>query len=309
MEEIMKYCSIATTNASRVAQGCMRIGGMTANQIDTLIKTDLECGINFFDHAFIYGGGACEKKFGEFLAANPSLRDQMLIQTKVGIRDGIYDSSKETILSMTDTCLQRLGVDYVDFLLIHRPDALVEPEEVAQAFDKLYAEGKVRHFGVSNHNSYQIELLNKYLGEDNPVCVNQLQFSPTNTTMIDAGVNVNMENEGAINRDGSVLDYCRLKNITIQPWSPFQYGFFAGVFLDNPKFPKLNEVINAMAEKYGTTNTGMVVSWILRHPAKMQPIIGTTTIGRIRQIAQASDVDITREDWYAIYKAAGNNLP
>lgn len=309
MEEIMKYCSIATTNASRVAQGCMRIGGMTANQIDTLIKTNLECGINFFDHAFIYGGGACEKKFGEFLAANPSLRDQMLIQTKVGIRDGIYDSSKETILSMTDTCLQRLGVDYVDFLLIHRPDALVEPEEVAQAFDKLYAEGKVRHFGVSNHNSYQIELLNKYLGEDNPVCVNQLQFSPTNTTMIDAGVNVNMENEGAINRDGSVLDYCRLKNITIQPWSPFQYGFFAGVFLDNPKFPKLNEVINAMAEKYGTTNTGMVVSWILRHPAKMQPIIGTTTIGRIRQIAQASDVDITREDWYAIYKAAGNNLP
>lgn len=305
----MKYCSIATTNASRVAQGCMRIGGMTANQIDTLIKTDLECGINFFDHAFIYGGGACEKKFGEFLAANPSLRDQMLIQTKVGIRDGIYDSSKETILSMTDTCLQRLGVDYVDFLLIHRPDALVEPEEVAEAFDKLYAEGKVRHFGVSNHNSFQIELLNKYLGEDNPVCVNQLQFSPTNTTMIDAGVNVNMENEGSINRDGSVLDYCRLKGITIQPWSPFQYGFFAGVFLDNPKFPKLNEVISAMAEKYGTTNTGMVVSWILRHPAKMQPIIGTTTIERIQQIAQASDVDITREDWYAIYKAAGNNLP
>ena len=305
----MKYCTIASTNASRVAQGCMRIGGMTANQIDTIIKTDLECGINFFDHAFIYGGGACETKFGQFLADNPSLRDQMLIQTKVGIRDGIYDSSKETILSMTDTCLQRLGVDYVDFLLIHRPDALVEPEEVAEAFDKLYAEGKVRHFGVSNHNSYQIELLNKYLGEDNPVCVNQLQFSPTNTTMIDAGVNVNMENEGAINRDGSVLDYCRLKNITIQPWSPFQYGFFAGVFLDNPKFPKLNEVISAMAEKYGTTNTGMVVSWILRHPAKMQPIIGTTTIERIRQIAQASDVDITREDWYAIYKAADNNLP
>ena len=305
----MKYFTLADMQASRVAQGCMRIGGMTANQIDTLIKTDLECGINFFDHAFIYGGGACEKKFGEFLAANPSLRDQMLIQTKVGIRDGIYDSSKETILSMTDTCLQRLGVDYIDFLLIHRPDALVDPEEVAEAFDKLYAEGKVRHFGVSNHNSYQIELLNKYLGEDNPVCVNQLQFSPTNTTMIDAGVNVNMENEGAINRDGSVLDYCCLKNITIQPWSPFQYGFFAGVFLDNPKFPKLNEVINAMAEKYGTTNTGMVVSWILRHPVKMQPIIGTTTIERIQQIAQASDVDITREDWYAIYKAAGNNLP
>lgn len=305
----MKYCTIASTNASRVAQGCMRIGGMTANQIDTLIKTDLECGINFFDHAFIYGGGACETKFGQFLADNPSLRDQMLIQTKVGIRDGIYDSSGETILSMTETCLQRLGVDYVDFLLIHRPDALVEPEEVAEAFDKLFSEGKVRHFGVSNHNSYQIELLNKYLGEDNPVCINQLQFSPTNTTMIDAGVNVNMENEGAVNRDGSVLDYCRLKGITIQPWSPFQYGFFNGVFLDNPKFPELNAKINEMAEKYGTTNTGMVVSWILRHPAAMQPIIGTTTIERVQQIAAASDVDITREDWYAIYKAAGNQLP
>jgi predicted oxidoreductase len=233
----------------------------------------------------------------------------MLIQTKVGIRDGIYDSSKETILSMTETCLQRLGVDYVDFLLIHRPDALVEPEEVAEAFDKLFSEGKVRHFGVSNHNSYQIELLNKYLGEDNPVCINQLQFSPTNTTMIDAGVNVNMENEGAVNRDGSVLDYCRLKGITIQPWSPFQFGFFNGVFLDNPKFPELNAKINEMAEKYGTTNTGMVVSWILRHPAAMQPIIGTTTIERVQQIAAASDVDITREDWYAIYKAAGNQLP
>ena len=153
------------------------------------------------------------------------------------------------------------------------------------------------------------ELLNKYLGEDNPVCINQLQFSPTNTTMIDAGVNVYRENEGAVNRDGSVLDYCRLKGITIQPWSPFQFGFFNGVFLDNPKFPELNAKINEMAEKYGTTNTGMVVSWILRHPAAMQPIIGTTPIERVQQIAAASDVDITREDWYAIYKAAGNQLP
>ena len=305
----MKYCSIASVQASRVAQGCMRIGGMTANQIDTLVKTDLECGINFFDHAFIYGGGACETKFGQFLADNPSLLDRMLIQTKVGIRDGIYDSSKETILSATETCLSRLGVDYVDFLLIHRPDALVEPEEVAEAFDQLYREGKVRHFGVSNHNSYQIELLNQALGEDNPVVVNQLQFSPMNTTMVDAGVNVNMENEGAVNRDGSVLDYCRLKGITIQPWSPFQYGFFSGVFIDNPKFPVFNQKLAELAAKYGTTTTGMVISWILRHPAGMQPIIGTTNIERIQQIAAASDVVITREDWYALYKSTGKTLP
>lgn len=305
----MKYFNLASIQASRVVQGCMRIGGLTANQIDTLIKTDLECGINYFDHAYVYGGGACERKFGEFLAANPSLRDTLYVQTKVGIRDGIYDSSKETIISATETCLQRLGLDYIDFLLIHRPDALVEPEEVAEAFDKLYADGKVRHFGVSNHNSYQIALLNKYLGEDNPIMVNQLQFSLTNTTMVDAGVNVNMENEGAVNRDGSVLDYCRLNNITIQPWSPFQYGFFEGIYIDNPKFPELNAKLNEMAEKYGTTNTGMVISWILRHPAKMQPIIGTVNVERIRQIAAASDVDITREDWYALYKAAGNRLP
>lgn len=305
----MKYCNIASVQTSRVAQGCMRIGGMTPNQIDTLIKTDLECGINFFDHAYVYGGGACETKFGEFLAANPSLRDKMLIQTKVGIRDGIYDSSKENIIQATETCLSRLGLDYLDFLLIHRPDALVEPEEVAEAFDRLFAEGKVRHFGVSNHNSLQIELLNKYLGEDNPIVVNQLQFSPTNTTMVDAGINVNMENAGAVNRDGSVLDYCRLKGITIQPWSPFQHGFFGGVFIDNPKFPALNEKLTELAEKYGTTTTGMVISWILRHPANMQPIIGTVNTDRIRQIAAASDVTITREDWYALYKSTGKTLP
>lgn len=305
----MKYFNLASIQASRVAQGCMRIGGLTPNQIDTLIKTDLECGINYFDHAYVYGGGSCERKFGDFIRENPSLRDQMYIQTKVGLRDRIYDSSKDHIIKQTETSLQRFGVDYIDFLLIHRPDALVEPEEVAEAFDKLYSEGKVRHFGVSNHNSFQIALLNKYLGEDNPIVIDQLQFSVTNTTMVESGINVNVENEGAINRDGSVLDYCRLNNITIQPWSPFRYGVNEGVFIDNPKFPQLNAKLAEISARYNVTTTGMVISWILRHPANMQPIVGTVTPSRIREIAAASDITITRDEWYALYCASGKTLP
>lgn len=305
----MKYFTIASVNASRVAQGCMRIGGMTENQIDRLVKTDLECGINFFDHADIYGGGVCEQKFGAFLAKNPSLRQQMLIQTKCAIKPGAYDFSKDYILSCVDKSLSRLGVDYIDFLLLHRPDTLCEPEEVAAAFDALYAAGKVRHFGVSNHNPMQIALLNKFLGEDNPIVVDQLQFSMTNTTMIDAGLNVNMENAGAVNRDGSVLDYCRLNDITIQPWSPFQYGFFEGTYLDNPKFPKLNAKLKEVASRYGITPTGMVIAWILRHPAKMQPIVGTITPERVQEIARGADVTITHDEWYELYCASGKTLP
>lgn len=305
----MKYFSLASVQASRVAQGCMRIGGMTASQIDTLIKTDLECGINFFDHADIYGGGVCEEKFGAFLAENPSFRDRMLIQTKCGIKSGSYDFSKEHIRSCVEKSLSRLKVDYIDFLLLHRPDTLCEPEEVAEIFDQLYHEGKVRHFGVSNHNPLQIALLNKYLGEDNAVVVNQLQFSLTNTTMIDSGLNVNMENGAAVNRDDSVLDYCRLHDITIQPWSPFQYGFFEGCFIDNPKFPKLNAVLADVAARYGVTPTGMAIAWILRHPAKMQPIIGSVSIDRIRQIAAASDITITHDEWYELYRSTGKTLP
>lgn len=305
----MKYFTMASVNASRVAQGCMRIGGMTENQIDRLVKTDLECGINFFDHADIYGGGVCEQKFGAFLAKNPSLRQQMLIQTKCAIKPGAYDFSKDYILSCVDKSLSRLGVDYVDFLLLHRPDTLCEPEEVAAAFDALYAAGKVRHFGVSNHNPMQIALLNKFLGEDNPIVVDQLQFSMTNTTMIDAGLNVNMENAGAVNRDGSVLDYCRLNDITIQPWSPFQYGFFEGTYIDNPKFPKLNAKLKEVASRYGITPTGMVIAWILRHPAKMQPIVGTITPERVQEIARGADVTITHDEWYELYCASGKTLP
>lgn len=305
----MQYFTLAGVPVSRVAQGCMRIGGMTPSQIDSLIKLDLENGINFFDHADIYGGGACEDKFGDFLRNNPSYRDKMFVQTKCGIKPGSYDFSKEYILSCVDKSLSRLKVDYIDFLLLHRPDTLCEPELVAEAFDILADNGKVRHFGVSNHNPYQIELLNKYMQPERRVMVNQLQFSITNTTMIDCGINVNIENEGAINRDGMVLDYCRLNDITIQPWSPFQYGFFAGPYIGNPKFETLNKKLDEIGEKYGTNSTGMAIAWILRHPAKMQPIIGTVTPERIKVIAKAADIVITHDEWYELYRASGKTLP
>ena len=247
----MKYIKIPNSDikASEISLGCMRISKMTNPEISTLIHTAMEEGINFFDHADIYGGGKSEERFSEALDMNPSLREKIYLQTKCGIRKGSYDFSKEHILEAVDGSLARLRTEYVDVLLLHRPDALVEPEEVAEAFTILQNSGKVKYFGVSNQNPMQIELLSKFVKQK--IIFNQLQFSITNTGMIDAGINVNMENNPSINRDGSILDYCRLKEITIQPWSPFQYGFFEGVFLDNEKFPELNQKIDAIAAAMG----------------------------------------------------------
>ena len=304
----MKTFTMAGVECSRVAQGCMRIGGMSADEIDRLIRGDLDLGINFFDHADIYGGGSCETKFGDFLRANPAMREKMVVQSKCGIKPGSYDFSKEHILHQAEQSLTRLGTDHLDFLLLHRPDTLVEPDEVAEAFDRLHREGKVLHFGVSNHNPMQMELLNRSLGE-NRIVADQLQFSLTNTTMIDSGINVNMENGAAVNRDDSVLDWCRLNGVTIQPWSPFQHGFFAGPFIGNPDFAKLNEKLEEISARYGVTPTGMAIAWILRHPAKMQPIVGTTNPDRLAQIAKAADVTITHDEWYELYRAGGKTLP
>ena len=305
----MKYIKITNTdmNASEISLGCMRIAGMANQEISTLIHTALEEGINFFDHADIYGGGKSEEKFAEALDMNPSLREKMIIQTKCGIRKGYFDFSKEHILEAVDGSLKRLRTDYIDVLLLHRPDALVEPEEVAEAFDILESSGKVKYFGVSNQNPMQIELLTKSVKQK--IHFNQLQLSITNTGMIDAGINVNMQINRSVDRDGSILDYCRLKDIIIQPWSPFQYGFFEGVFLDNPKFPELNEKISAIAADKGVTNTAIAVAWLLRHPAHMQPILGTTNAQRVKDSCQASGVTLSREEWYQIYLAAGNQLP
>lgn len=293
--------------APEIGLGCMRITELgSVKAVRELIDTAMDCGINFFDHANIYAKGEAERIFGE--AMSPSLRERMIIQSKCGIRPGIcYDFSKQHILESADTSLKRLKTDYIDIFLLHRPDTLMEPEEVAEAFDTLERQGKVRFFGVSNQNAAQIELLNHYCG--NRIIVDQLQFSIAHCDIIDSGLNVNVHNDAGVVRDGGILEYCRLKRITIQAWSPFQYGMFEGVFVDSDKFPELNRLLRELADKYHVSRNAIAVAWILRHPARIQTIVGSTNRQRIAEISQASDVALTREEWYALYMAAGKQLP
>ena len=230
-------------------------------------------------------------------------REDLIIQSKCGIRDGFYDFSKEHIISSVEGILKRLETDYLDVLALHRPDSLMEPEEIAEAFDILQSQGKVRYFGVSNQNPMQMELIEKSISQK--LVVNQLQFGLKHAGMVAYGMNNNMENQAGINRDSGVLEYSRLNNITIQAWSPYQYGYFDGVFLGNPEFEELNSVIDKMAKKYGVTDTGIATAWINRHPAKMQTIIGTMNPTRIKEVAAASEITLSREDWYELYKASG----
>lgn len=305
----MKYINTfsKSTEVSRVALGCMRIAGLSDKEADEYINTAIDCGYNYFDHADIYGGGKCEEVFGSILKRNKGLRDKIIIQTKCGIRKGMYDFSKDHIISSVENSLKRLGVDNIDVLLLHRPDLLMEPDEVAEAFDRLYESGKVSHFGVSNHSPMQIELLKKYVKQK--LSINQMQLSITNASMISSGANVNLNNADGVNLDGYLRDYCRINGITIQPWSPLQHGFIEGSFLGNDKYKELNAVIGEIAEKYDITDTGVAIAWLLRLPDKMQPIVGSVNIQRIKDIARATDIELSREDWYRIYLAAGYRLP
>lgn len=304
----MKYIKTGGAfSASAVSLGCMRMANLDEKRIDSVMNTALENGIDFFDHADIYGKGDCEKLFGEFLKRNKHVRDRIKIQTKCAIHDGQYDFSKEHIIKSVEGSLSRLGIDYIDVLLLHRPDTLMEPEEVASAFDKLEKEGKVKYFGVSNQNMMQIELLKTAVKQ--PIIINQLQFSVTEAGMVTSGMNVNMKNAESQMHDGFSLEYSRLKNITIQAWSPFQYGFFKGNFVDNDEFPKLNEKLSELAEKYGITKTGVAAAWILRHPANMQVIAGTMNPEHLAEICDGADILLSRSEWYEIYRAAGHFLP
>lgn len=298
----------STLKVPSIAIGCMRINSMEKDELSNYIKFCVENGLNFFDHADIYGRGECEKLFGEALKNSGIKREDIIIQSKCGIVPGkMYDFSKEYILKSVDGILERLGTDYLDVLVLHRPDALVEPEEVAEAFNILYTSGKVKYFGVSNHKPSQIELLKKYVKQD--ILVNQLQLSLPFSNMIPSALEVNMLTDGAYDRDGSVLDYCRLNDMTIQAWSPFQYGFFEGVFIGSEKYPELNKVLDELAEKYCVTPTGIATAWILRHPAKIQMIAGTTKISRLKEIIDGSKIKLTKEEWYRLYISAGHILP
>lgn len=292
----------------RIIAGCMRLNKLDKTGAEKFIDNAVEKGVTFFDHADIYGRGECDKLFGEVLKDNPSLREKLTIQSKCGIVPGtMYDFSKEHILKSVDGILTRLNTEYLDSLLLHRPDALCDPCEVAEAFDTLYKSGKVKAFGVSNHTPMQIELLKKYVSQ--PIIFNQMQFSITNSSMIASGIEANTFSDGAVDRDGAVLDYCRLKDITIQVWSPFQYGTFSGTFLGNEKFKELNDKLSEIAAKYSTKPSTIAAAWILRHPAKMQLIAGTTNIQHFNEIVAARDITITREEWYEIYKSGGHILP
>lgn len=291
-----------------IAIGCMRLNGLSKQELETYIKTTLDIGLNFYDHADIYGGGACETAFADAIGMNASIREKMILQSKTSIVPGVcYNASKQYVRNSVDGILKRLQTDYLDFLLLHRPDALLDPAEVAETFDELKQSGKVKHFGVSNFNPMQIQLLNKYT--NNAVAVNQMQMSIVHSGMIDSGLQVNMATDGAINRDGSLLDFCRLNDITIQTWSPFQYGMIQGAFLDNENYPEVNKKVDEIANKYGVTNSAIAIAWILRHPANMQAIVGSTKIERVKDIAKAMDIRLTHEEWYEIYLSAGKLLP
>jgi predicted oxidoreductase len=288
-----------------VTIGCMRISNMNEKEAEAFVNTALEHGANFFDHADIYGGGASEEVFGK--AVSPAMRDKVIIQTKCGIRPGQFDFSYEHIVNSVEGSLKRLGTDHVDALLLHRPDALMEPEEVARAFSYLKESGKVRHFGVSNHNPSQIQLLKKCVKQ--PIEANQLQFGLGHSSMIRSGMEVNTLFDGATDRDGGVLNYCRLNDITIQTWSPFLYGMFEGVFLGSEKFPALNAKLAELGAEYGVSPTTMASAWILRHPAKMQMIAGTMNPAHLKEICAAADVLLSRKHWYELYLSAGNVMP
>ncbi|WP_261069916.1 aldo/keto reductase [Streptococcus mitis] len=308
----MRYITIGQDDKelSEIVLGMMRIEDKSVKEVEELVETALSVGINAFDLADIYGRGRCEELLGLVLKKRPDLREEMWIQSKCGIRIEeftYFDFSKDYIIKSVDGILQRLKIDHLDSLLLHRPDALMESDQVAEAFDLLYKQGKVRNFGVSNQNPMMMELLKKDVKQ--PLAVNQLQLSAAFTPGFESGFHVNMEDSQAAMRDGSIFEYCKLHDVVIQAWSVLQFGYFKGNFVGNEKFQALNQVLDRLAFKYGVTPSTITISWILRYPAKMQAVVGTTNPKHLREVSQAANFSLTRKEWYEIYLAAGNNLP
>lgn len=308
----MRYITLGQDDKelSEIVLGMMRIKDKSVKEVEELVETALSVGINAFDLADIYGRGRCEELLGLVLKNRPDLREKMWIQSKCGIRIEeftYFDFSKDYIIKSVDGILQRLKIDHLDSLLLHRPDALMESDQVAEAFDLLYKQGKVRNFGVSNQNPMMMEFLKKDVKQ--PLAVNQLQLSAAFTPGFESGFHVNMEDSQAAMRDGSIFEYCQLHDVVIQAWSVLQFGYFKGNFVGNEKFQALNQVLDRLAIKYGVTSSTIAISWILRYPAKMQAVVGTTNPKHLREVSQAANFSLTRKEWYEIYLAAGNNLP
>lgn len=308
----MRYITLGQDDKelSEIVLGMMRIKDKSVKEVEELVETALSVGINAFDLADIYGRGRCEELLGLVLKNRPDLREKMWIQSKCGIRIEeftYFDFSKDCIIKSVDGILQRLKIDHLDSLLLHRPDALMESDQVAEAFDLLYKQGKVRDFGVSNQNPMMMELLKKDVKQ--PLAVNQLQLSAAFTPGFESAFHVNMEDSQAAMRDGSIFEYCKLHDVVIQAWSVLQFGYFKGNFVGNEKFQALNQVLDRLAIKYGVTSSTIAISWILRYPAKMQAVVGTTNPKHLREVSRAANFSLTRKEWYEIYLAAGNNLP
>lgn len=308
----MRYITLGQDDKelSEIVLGMMRIKDKSVKEVEELVETALSVGINAFDLADIYGRGRCEELLGLVLKNRPDLREKMWIQFKCGIRIEeftYFDFSKDYIIKSVDGILQRLKIDHLDSLLLHRPDALMESDQVAEAFDLLYKQGKVRDFGVSNQNPMMMELLKKDVKQ--PLAVNQLQLSAAFTPGFESAFHVNMEDSQAAMRDGSIFEYCQLHDVVIQAWSVLQFGYFKGNFVGNEKFQALNQVLDRLAIKYGVTSSTIAISWILRYPAKMQAVVGTTNPKHLREVSRAANFSLTRKEWYEIYLAAGNNLP
>lgn len=308
----MRYITLGQDDKelSEIVLGMMRIKDKSVKEVEELVETALSVGINAFDLADIYGRGRCEELLGLVLKNRPDLREKMWIQSKCGIRIEeftYFDFSKDYIIKSVDGILQRLKIDHLDSLLLHRPDALMESDQVAEAFDLLYKQGKVRDFGVSNQNPMMMELLKKDVKQ--PLAVNQLQLSAAFTPGFESAFHVNMEDSQAAMRDGSIFEYCQLHDVVIQAWSVLQFGYFKGNFVGNEKFQALNQVLDRLAIKYEVTSSTIAISWILRYPAKMQAVVGTTNPKHLREVSRAANFSLTRKEWYEIYLAAGNNLP
>ncbi|HEW0352142.1 TPA: aldo/keto reductase family oxidoreductase [Streptococcus pneumoniae] len=308
----MRYITLGQDDKelSEIVLGMMRIKDKSVKEVEELVETALSVGINAFDLADIYGRGRCEELLGLVLKNHPDLREKMWIQSKCGIRIEeftYFDFSKDYIIKSVDGILQRLKIDHLDSLLLHRPDALMESDQVAEAFNLLYKQGKVRDFGVSNQNPMMMELLKKDVKQ--PLAVNQLQLSAAFTPGFESAFHANMEDSQAAMRDGSIFEYCQLHDVVIQAWSVLQFGYFKGNFVGNEKFQALNQVLDRLAIKYGVTSSTIAISWILRYPAKMQAVVGTTNPKHLREVSRAANFSLTRKEWYEIYLAAGNNLP
>ena len=302
----MKYVDVGGVRCSRVVIGGMRYAGKPLRQIEEIIIEALKSGANTFDHADIYGKGDSETVFGLAMKDLEIPREELVLQTKCGIRDGYYDLTRDHIFASVETSAKRMNTDYLDVLLLHRPDALMEPDEIYEAFDRLQSEGKVRAFGVSNFSPAQIELMRS---SGIKVAANQVQLSLLHCPMIDEGLHFNLESAAGMGRTQGLIEYARKNNIVLQAWSPLAYGFIEGVFVGNERFPGLNAELFRLAEKYNVSPAAIAVAWILRHPAGMQAVVGSTTPERIAELCKAAEVELTREEWYGLYRATGKRLP